>query len=102
VFQNRVLRSIFGSEGDKVTWEWRKLHNEELYYVYSSPNFIWVIKSRRMGWAEHVECMEVRIDAYRVFLGRPEGGKLLGRPRHRWDGSLKSGIGRYGLDWSSL
>ena len=58
---------------------------------------VWVIKSRRMGWAGHVECMEIRIGAYRVFLGRPEGGKPLGRPKRRWDGSLGSRIGRYGL-----
>ena len=57
MFENRVVRNIFGSERDKVTGEWRKLHNEELYNVYSSPNFIWVIKSRRMGWAGHVACM---------------------------------------------
>jgi hypothetical protein len=98
VFENRVLRSIYGSEKGEVTWEWRRLHNEELYDVYSSPNFIWVIKSRKMRWAVHVACMEVRRGTYRVFLGTPEGMKPLGRPRHRWDGASRSGIESYGLD----
>jgi hypothetical protein len=69
VFENRVLRRIFGPKRDEVTGEWRRLHNEELCDLYSSPNVIQVIKSRRMGWAGHVACMGDRRGAYRVLVG---------------------------------
>jgi len=72
VFENRVLRRIFGPKRDAVTGVWRKLYSEELNDLYSSPNIIRVIKSRRMGWAEHVACMEERRGVYRVLLGKPE------------------------------
>jgi hypothetical protein len=81
VFENRVLRRIFGPKRDKVTGEWRRLHNEELNDRYSSPNIIWVIKSRRMWWAGHVACMGEGRGAYRTLAGRPEGRRPLGRPR---------------------
>ena len=68
VFENRVLRRIFGPKRDEVTEEWRRLHNEELYDLYSSPNVIRVIKSRRMRWARHVACMGDRRGVYRVFV----------------------------------
>ena len=67
VFENRVLRRIFGSKRDEVTGEWRKLHNEELKDLYCSPNIVWVIKLGRMRWAEHVACMGERRGVYRVF-----------------------------------
>ena len=70
-----MLRRIFGSKRDKVTGEWRRLHNEELYALYSSPNIIWVIKSRRLRWARHVACMGNRRGAYRVLMGKPEERK---------------------------
>jgi hypothetical protein len=79
VFENRVLRRIFGSKRDEVTGEWRRLHNEELNDLYSSPNIIRVIKSRRMRWAEHVARMREGRGAYRILVGRPEGRRPLGR-----------------------
>ena len=89
MFQNRVLRRIFGPKRDKVTGEWRKLHNKELNDLYCSPNIVRVIKSRRMRWAGHVACMGVRRGVYRVVVGKPEGKKPLGRPRHRWEDNIK-------------
>jgi hypothetical protein len=82
VFENRVLRGIFGLERDGVTEKWRKLHNEEL-------NIIWLLKQRRMRWVGHVVCMGGRRAAYRVLVGNPEGKRLLGRPRHRWEDNIK-------------
>jgi hypothetical protein len=73
VFENRMLRRIFGRKRDDVTGGWKKLHNEELHGLYSSPNIVRVIKARRMRWAGHVACMgEVR-GAYNILVGRPEG-----------------------------
>jgi hypothetical protein len=80
-FENRVLRRIFGPKRDEVTGEWRRLHNKELYALYSSQNIIRVIKSRRIRWAEHVARMGERRDAYRAVVGKPEGRRPLGRPR---------------------
>ena len=83
MFENMVLRRIFGPKRDEVTGEWRRLHNEELNDLYSSPNIVLVIKSRRMRWAGHVVRMgEVR-EVYRLLVGKLEGRRLLGRPRHR-------------------
>ena len=83
VFETRVLRKIFGPKSDKVTGEWRKLHNEELNDLYSSPDIFQVIKLRRMRWAGHVAHMGESRGEYRVFVGKPEGKRPLGRPRHR-------------------
>ena len=83
VFENRVLRRVFGPKRDEVTGEWRKLHNEELNDLYCSPDIVRVIKWRRMRWARHVARMGKRRGVYRVLVGRPEGKTLLGRPRHR-------------------
>ena len=80
VFENRVLREIFGPKGDEVTGEWRKLHNEELNELYCSPNIVRVIKSRRMRWAEYVARMRERIDVYRVLVEKTEGKNHLGDP----------------------
>ena len=80
VFENMVLRRIFGPRRDEVTGEWRRLHNEELSDLYS-PNILWVIKSRRMGWAGHVARMGEERGVYRVLVGKPEGKRPLGRPR---------------------
>jgi hypothetical protein len=86
----RVLR-IFGLKRDEVTREWRKLHNEELNDLYSSPtsSIVWVIKSRRMRWVGHVSRMGERRGVYRVLVGKPEGRRLLGRLRHRWEDNIK-------------
>ena len=78
------LRRIFGPGRDEVTGEWRILHNEELNDLYSSPNIVRVVKSRRMRWAGHVARMGEEREAYRVLVGKPEGKRPLGRPRHRW------------------
>ena len=81
VFENRVLRRISGPKRDRITGEWRKLHNEELNDLYSSPNIVWVIKSRRMRWVRHVACMEEGRGVHKVLVGKPERKRPLGRPR---------------------
>jgi len=83
VFEN-MLRRIFGPRREEVTREWRRFHNEELNDLYSSPNIVRVIKSRRMRWAGHVARMDEKREVYRVLLGKPEGKRPLGRPRSRW------------------
>jgi len=83
VFENMVLRRIFGPRSDGVTGEWRKLHNEELNDLYCSPNIVQVIKSRRMRWAGHVARMGEERGVYRVLVGKPEGKRPLGRSRCR-------------------
>ena len=88
MYKTRVLR-IFGPRWDKVMGEWRKLHNEELSDLYSSPNIIQVIKSRGLKWVELVACMGERRGMYRVFMGKPEGKRPLGRPRRRWENNIK-------------
>jgi hypothetical protein len=101
VFENRVLRRIFGPKRDEVTGEWRKLHNEELDNLYYSSNIIWLKKSRRMGWAEHAARMGERRGVYRILVGKPEGKSLLGRPRFRWGDNIKmdlSEVGCGGMD----
>ena len=84
MFENMVLRRIFGPRRDEVMGEWRRLHNEELNVLYSSPNIVRVIKSRRMSWAGHVARMGKERGVYRVLVGKPEGRRPLGRPRRRW------------------
>jgi hypothetical protein len=101
VFENRVLRRIFGPKRDEVTGGWRKLYNEELHGLYSSPD-IRVIKARRMRWVGHVASMgEVR-GAYNILVGRPEGRRPLGRPRCRWEDKIKLDLREIGfgdVDW---
>jgi hypothetical protein len=89
VFENRVLRGIFGPKGDEATGECRRLHNEELNALNSSPNIIRVIKSRRMRWTGHVTRMGKKRGAYRILVGRSEGRRPLGRPRRRWEDNIK-------------
>jgi hypothetical protein len=88
VFKNRVLRRIFGLKTDEVTGEWRRLHNKELYALYS-PNIIRVIKSRRLRWAGHMACMGEGRGAHTALVGKPEGRRPLVRPRHRWENKNK-------------
>jgi hypothetical protein len=83
-FENKVLRRIFGLKRGEVIGGWRKLHNEELHNLCSSPNIIRMIKSKRMRWAGYVAGMREKRNAYRVLVGKPEGKRPLGRPRHRW------------------
>jgi hypothetical protein len=105
VFENSVLRRLFGPKRDEVTGGWRKLHNEELLGLYSSPSIIRVIKARRMRWVGHVARMgEVR-DAYNILVGRPEGRRPLGRPRRRWEDDIKMDLRETGfgdVDWIHL
>ena len=95
---------IFGPKRDEVTGEWRKLHNEELNVLYSSPNILRVIKSRRMGWAGHVARMGEGRCVYRILAGKPEGKRPLGRPRHRWEDNIKMDLWEVGGvgDWMEL
>jgi hypothetical protein len=105
VFENRVLRRIFGPKRDDVTGDWRKLHNEEIHNSYSSPNIIRMIKSRRMRWAGNVARMGETRNAYRILVGKPEGKRPLGRPRCRWVDNIKMDleeIGWNGMDWIEL
>jgi len=105
VFENRVLRRIFGPKRDEVTGEWRKLHNEELNNLYSSPNIVRVMKSRRMGWAGHVARMGERKGVYRVLVEKPKGRKPLGRSRRRWDDNIRMDLREVGcgcVDWMEL
>ena len=105
MFENMVLRRIFGPRMDDVTGEWRRLHNEELNDLYSSPNIVWVIKSRRMGWAGHVACMGEEKGLYRVLVGKPEGKRPLGRPRHRWVDNIRMDLQEvecWYMDWIRL
>jgi hypothetical protein len=96
VFENRVLRRIFGPKRDGVTGWWRRLHNEELNDLYSSPNIILVIKSRRMGLAGHVARMGGGRGAYRVLVGRPEGRRPLDSPRRRLEDNIKMDLQEVG------
>ena len=84
MFENMVLRRMFGPRKDEVTGEWRRLHNEELNDLYSSPNTVRVIKSKRMRWAGYVARMGEERGVYRVLVGKPEGRRPLGRPRRGW------------------
>jgi hypothetical protein len=83
VFENRVLRWIFGPKRDEVTGEWRNLHNEELRDLYSSPSIIRMIKSRRMRWVVNVARIGEKRNAYRLLVDKPEGKRPLERPRRR-------------------
>jgi hypothetical protein len=94
VFENRVLKRICGPKGGEVAGGWRKLHNEELHNLYSSPRTIRMIKSRRMGWVWHVTRMWEKRNVYRILVGK----RPLGRPRRRWVDHIR--MGWCGLDSS--
>jgi hypothetical protein len=99
-----VLRRIFGPKRDEVKGEWRKLHNKELYDMYSSP-IIRIIKSRRMKWAGHVPRMGEKRNAYRLLVGKPEGKRPLRRPRRKWVDNIRMDLGELGwgtVDWTGL
>jgi hypothetical protein len=96
VFENRVLRRIFGHKRDEATGEWRRLRNEELNDLYSSPNIIREIKSRGMRWTGHVARTREKRGAYRILVGRPEGTRPAGRPRHRREDNIKMDLQEVG------
>jgi hypothetical protein len=96
VFENRVLRTIFGPKRDEVTAEWRRLHNEELHALYSSPIIIRVIKSRRLKWAGHITLLVDRRNACRVLVGKHIRRRPLERPRHRWEDNSKTDLREVG------
>jgi hypothetical protein len=100
VSENRVLRRIFGQKLDKATGELRKLHNEELHNLYSSPSIIRQIKSRRMRWTGHVARMGEEKEVYRVLVEKPEGKIPLGRPRRRWEDGIRMDLREIG--WGSV
>jgi hypothetical protein len=105
VFENRVLRIIFGPKRDEVTGEWRKLHNEELHNLYSSPDTIRQVKSMRMRWAGHVARMGEERKVYKFWVGKPEGKRPLGRPRRRWEDGIRMDLREIGVgcvDWIRL
>ena len=105
VSENGVLRRIFGPKRDGVTGECSKIHDEELNDLYCSPNIVWVIKSRIIGWAGHVAGMRERRGVYRVLVGKPEGKRPLGRPRRKWDDNIRmdlQAVGCVGMDWIEL
>ena len=94
-----MLRGIFGPRRDEVTGEWRRLHNEGLNDLYSSPNIVWVIKSRRMRWAGHLARISEDKGVYRVLVGKPEGKKPLGRPRRRWVDNIRMDLQEVGCGY---
>ena len=105
MFENRVLRRMFGPKRDGVTGEWRKLYNEELNDLYSSPNIVRLIKSRRLRWAGHVARMEEGIGVHKVLVGKPEGKRPLGRTRRRWEDNINMDleeVARGFGDWMEL
>jgi hypothetical protein len=104
MFENRVLRRMFGPKEVKVIGGWRNLHDEH-HNLYCSPSIIRIIKSRRMRWAGHVAPMGEKRSAHRICVGKPEGTRPLGRPRRRWEDNIKMdlrAIGWRGMDWIDL
>jgi hypothetical protein len=97
VFENRVLRRIFGPRRDEVTGEWRKLHSEELHNFYSSPDIIRQVKSRGMRWTVHVARMGEERKVYKVLMGNPEGKSPLGRTSRRWEDGIRMDLREIGL-----
>ena len=89
MFENRVLRRVFGSKRDEVTGKWKKLHHEERSGLYCLPNIVRVIKSRRMRWEGHVARMGEERGVHRVLVGKPEVKRPFGRPRRRWENNIK-------------
>jgi hypothetical protein len=96
VFENRVLRRVFGPKRDEATGEWGKLHNEELSDLNSLPNIVRVVKSRRMRWVGHVARMGEKEGAQGVGGLKHEGKRPLGRPRRRWEDNIKMDVKEVG------
>jgi hypothetical protein len=105
MFENRMLRRIFGAKRDGVMRKWRKLLNEELNDLHSSPNIIRVIKSKRTRWVGHVTRMGERRSVYGVLVRKPNGESPIGRPWRRWDDNITMDlleVGSGGMDWIEL
>jgi hypothetical protein len=106
VFENRVLRTVFGPKRDEVTGEWRKLHNEELNDLYSLPNIVRVVKSRIMRWVGHMARMRQERGVHKDLVGKPEVKRPLGKPRRRWEDNIKRDLqdveGVVWTGWSGL
>jgi len=104
VLENTVFWRIFWPKRDEVTRQWRKLYNE-LNDLHSSPNIVRVIKSRKIGWAEHVARMGERRAVYEVFVSKPEGKRPLEKPRSRWEDNIKMDLQKVVcgiMDWNEL
>jgi hypothetical protein len=97
VFENKVLRKIYGPKRDEITGEWRRLHNEELHELYDSPDIIRIMKSRRLRWAGHVARMGEKRRLYSIVVGKPEGKRPLGRPRRRWEDNIRRDLREVGV-----
>jgi predicted membrane protein len=100
VFENRVLRRLFGQKRDEVTGEWRKQHNEELHSLYSSHSIMRMIKSRRMRRGRHVARMRANMNAYKILVGKLEGKRPPGRPGCRWVGNIKMDLRH--IEWDDM
>jgi hypothetical protein len=104
-FENRVLKMTFGPKRDEVTGDWRKVHNEELHNLYSSPSIIRVNKSRRLRWVGHAAQIGEKRNAYRILMGKAEGKRPLGKPGCRWVDNIKMDLrerGGDGVDWINM
>jgi hypothetical protein len=105
VFENRVLRRIFGPKRGEVMGEWKKLHSEELHNLYSTPDIIRQVKSRRMRWAGHVARKGEERKVNKVLVGKPEGKRPLGRPSRKWENGIRMDLREIGwkvwigFDW---
>ena len=97
VFENKVLRKIYGPKRDEMTGEWRRLHNEELHGLYDSPDVVKIMKSRRLRWAGHVARMGEKRRLYSILVGRPDGKRPLGRPRRRWEDNIRRDLREVGV-----
>jgi hypothetical protein len=96
VFEKRLLRRLFGPKKNEVTGDWKKLHSEEFSDLYSLPNIVRVVKSKRMRWAVHVALIGEGRGVYRVLVGKPDGRRPLGRPRSRWGNKIKMDLQELG------
>ena len=99
VFENRILRRIFGPKRDE-NGEWRRLRNEEIHSLYRSPNIVWVNKSRRLRWADHVARLEAGMSAFKMLTCRPKARekRSLGRPRRRWEDNIRNNLREVGFN----
>ena len=105
VFENKILRKIYGPKRDEMTGEWRRLHNEELHGLYDSPDVVKIMKSRRLRWAGHVARMGEKRRLYSTLVGKPEGKRPLGRPRRRWEDNIRRDLREVGVcdeNWLDL